>query len=148
MTEATLLLALRLIGGAVLLSFLFGLAWLVYRDLQVTSRVLLSEQGAQGHLRVVHTAEAGPPLDALYPMLTVTRIGRSPVNTIVLDDAFVSAEHAVLERREKRWWLEDLHSRNGTLLNDLPLSETAVVGTGDVITIGEVQLRIEAAGES
>ncbi|MFN2181963.1 MAG: FHA domain-containing protein, partial [Candidatus Promineifilaceae bacterium] len=64
-------------------------------------------------------------------------------NTIVLEDAFVSAEHALLARRDAQWWLEDLNSRNGTLLNDLPLGESTVVSAGDVITIGSVQLKIE-----
>jgi pSer/pThr/pTyr-binding forkhead associated (FHA) protein len=36
-----------------------------------------------------------------------------------------------------------LGSRNGTLLNDLPLKEAAVITTGDIITIGSTQLKVE-----
>jgi hypothetical protein len=36
-----------------------------------------------------------------------------------------------------------LGSRNGTLLNGMPLTETAVVSSGDMITIGTVQLKVE-----
>lgn len=148
MSESTLLLALRLLSGGLLFAFLAALAWLLYRDLQQTAQVVLSEQGAAGHLRVLQTTEHGPLVGTLFPLLAITRIGRAPGNTIILDDSFVSAEHALLTRREKRWWLEDLQSRNGTLLNDLPLTETAVVVSGDVITIGDVRLRLEPAGSS
>nr|MBP6804905.1 FHA domain-containing protein [Chloroflexota bacterium] len=40
-------------------------------------------------------------------------------------------------------WLEDLGSRNGTLLNGAPLVETAVISAGDVITIGGTDLKVE-----
>lgn len=148
MSEATLLLILRLLAGGLLFAFLAALAWLLYRDLQQTALAVQSEQGTQGHLRVLTTSLRGPAPDTLYPLLAVTRIGRAPGNTIVLDDDFVSAEHALLTRREKRWWLEDLGSRNGTLLNDLPLADTAVVVAGDIIAIGDVQLRVEPEGVS
>jgi hypothetical protein len=143
MNEATVLLMLRLASGALLLGFLGGLAWLVYQDLARTAAALAQEEEVRGNLRVVASSERGPALETLFPLLAETRIGRAPGNNIVLDDGFVSAEHALLSRREGRWWLEDLGSRNGTLLNDLPLEETAVVGVGDVITIGDVALRIE-----
>lgn len=144
MNEATILLILRLASGGLLLAFLGGLAWLVYQDLARTAVTLGREEaGAHGRLRVIATTERGPALETLLPLLPETRIGRAPGNHIVLDDSFVSAEHALLRRRDGRWWLADLDSRNGTLLNDLPLAETAVIAPGDVITIGEVALRLE-----
>ncbi|MCZ7666030.1 MAG: FHA domain-containing protein [Chloroflexi bacterium] len=73
----------------------------------------------------------------------LTSIGRAPSSTIVLDYTFISQEHALLMERGGQWWLEDLGSRNGTLLNGAPLTETAVVSSGDIITIGEVQLKLE-----
>jgi pSer/pThr/pTyr-binding forkhead associated (FHA) protein len=47
--------------------------------------------------------------------------------------------------RGQQWWLEDLNSRNGTLLNDVPLHEATVVSPGDIITIGSTHLKIEPA---
>ena len=43
------------------------------------------------------------------------------------------------------WWLEDLGSRNGTMLNDLKLVKPTPLAEGDVIGIGALRLRLEAA---
>jgi pSer/pThr/pTyr-binding forkhead associated (FHA) protein len=97
----------------------------------------------KGFLRVIASESGRPTVDMAYPLLPVTSIGRHSGNTIVLNDGFVSGRHAVLAQRESGWWLEDLGSRNGTLLNSLLLTDGAVVSAGDVITVGGVQLRIE-----
>ena len=52
----------------------------------------------------------------------------------------------LLAWRDGQWWLEDLGSRNGTVLNDAPLSDPTVISAGDVLTIGGVQLKLELPG--
>ncbi len=148
MNEALLLFALRLLSALTLLGFLTALAWLVYKDLVRGADGVREDVRAQGHLRVLASASETAAAGTIFPLLPVTRVGRAQSNTIVLEDAFVSAEHALLTRRERQWWLEDLQSRNGTLLNDLPVAEATIVSTGDVITIGSVQLKIEPSGIS
>ena len=145
MNSAILLLLLRILSALILLGFLATLAWLVYQDLRQASSRTVVGAGTQGHLRVLTSDSTTAGVGTIFPLLPVTRIGRAEHNTIVLEDAFVSAEHALLTHREKQWWLEDLNSRNGTLLNDLALTESTVVSTGDIITIGSVQLKIEPA---
>ena len=76
-----------------------------------------------------------------------TGLGRAPSNTVIVEDPFASNEHALLAYREDRWWLEDLGSRNGTLLNGERLRAPAIVATGDEIGIGGVRLRIELGAE-
>ncbi|MCA9923982.1 MAG: FHA domain-containing protein [Anaerolineales bacterium] len=137
------LLLLRLGGAALLLAFLGTIAWLIYQDMRVTSEMISQQGRQQGVLRVLMlNGEAAAP-GAQFPLLPVTSLGRSSNNTIVLDDTFASGEHALIVRRDGQWWLEDLGSRNGTLLNDVLLEETAVITTGDIITIGETSLKIE-----
>ena len=97
MSQATVLLMMRLASAALLLGFVGGLAWLVYQDLARTAAALALEQGVRGNLRVVTSSERGPALETLFPLLPETRIGRAPGNNIVLDDGFVSAEHALVE---------------------------------------------------
>ncbi len=72
----------------------------------------------------------------------VTSLGRSKQCTIVLDDTFVSSEHAVVAYRAGRWWLADRGSTNGTLLNGRPVQGEVGVNAADVIGIGDVQLRL------
>ena len=71
-------------------------------------------------------------------------IGRSATNTIVLEDNYISGEHALLARRGQQWWLHDLNSRNGTRLNGIMITEAVVVSPGDIITVGEIDLKMEA----
>ena len=72
----------------------------------------------------------------------VTSLGRSKQCTIVLDDTFVSSEHAVVAYRGGRWWLTDRGSTNGTLLNGRPVDGEVGVTGADVIGIGDVQLKL------
>jgi pSer/pThr/pTyr-binding forkhead associated (FHA) protein len=143
MSPAVVLLILRLVSAGLLLAFLGLFAWLIYRDLQVTTAVLQQKQQVAGQLRVIANELAAPAIDTLFPLRPLTSIGRSQSSQIVIDDGYVSQEHALLVERSGQWWLEDLGSRNGTLLNGVPLTETAVVSSGDVITIGSVQLKVE-----
>lgn len=143
MADGFMLFVLRLLGGILLFAFLAALAWLVYLDLRHDAVAMRAGQRSLGHLRVIASTADTAAAGTIFPLLPLTRIGRANSNTIVLEDSFVSAEHALLSRREQQWWLEDLGSRNGTLLNDLPLEEAAVVSAGDVITIGGIALKIE-----
>ena len=66
-------------------------------------------------------------------------IGRRPYNDIMLDDLTVSGEHAVLHASAGECVIHDLHSRNGTLVNGLPVMQRALVD-GDRIEIGIYRL--------
>ena len=146
MSAEIFLLVVRLGGAVLLLAFIGGIAWLLRQDIQLTAAALAQQNQPLGVVRLLREDEdATPTLDASFPLLSVTSIGRAATNLVVLDDAFASNEHALLTRRGSQWWLEDLGSRNGTMLNDVPLAETAVVSPGDVITIGNTKLMIEEA---
>ncbi|MCP4361389.1 MAG: FHA domain-containing protein [Chloroflexi bacterium] len=143
MNQAMILLMFRLVSGLLLLAFVGGIAWLIYRDMRVTAVSLESAQRPSGNLRVVANDDGNPAVDTLFPLYPVTSIGRANSNTVVLPDGFASAEHALVIRREGQWWLQDQGSRNGTLLNGVTVGETAVVSPGDIIAIGGTQLKLE-----
>jgi hypothetical protein len=71
------------------------------------------------------------------PRLT---IGRRPYNDIMLDDLTVSGEHALLLTRAGASVIEDLRSRNGTLVNDEPVIQRALLD-GDRIEVGIYRLQ-------
>jgi pSer/pThr/pTyr-binding forkhead associated (FHA) protein len=77
-----------------------------------------------------------------FPLRPLTSIGRSPTNSIVITDNFASSEHALISLRDGRWWLEDRNSRNGTLLNEEPISGSVIITDGDIISIGTTHLRL------
>lgn len=73
--------------------------------------------------------------------LSRLHIGRHGHNTIVLPDVHVSGVHAVLQRSESDWWIEDLGSTNGTWINGQRIS-TSILLPEDVLRIGRCTLRL------
>lgn len=65
-------------------------------------------------------------------------VGRSPQSDIVINDNFVSHNHARIYMLNNQYVLEDLGSANGTYLNDVRLDGNTYLQTGDIITIGTV----------
>ena len=143
MSPEIILLLLRLGGVVVLLAFFGFIGWTIYQDVRLTSEALAAQSQPLGRLIVVENPAGTPAVGTRYPLLPVTSIGRSSSNVIVLDDGYSSGQHSLITRRGELWWLEDLASRNGTLLNDALLVETAVLSIGDVITIGNIKLKLE-----
>jgi hypothetical protein len=137
----TILLALRALTALLLLAFLAALFVILWRDYRVAASAVEEGQRQRGRLVVVRSPDGAAGVS--YPLLPLTSLGRSPTNTIVLIDTFCSQEHALVTWRGGQWWLEDRNSSNGTLLNGEVVSEPVVVSTGDVITVGRVELKVE-----
>src|SRR5262245_19203056 len=67
-------------------------------------------------------------------------LGRHPECDIVLDVGAVSRQHAQIRRINGEYFIEDLHSRNGTLLNDAQVNTPTRLQPGDRLKICEVTL--------
>jgi len=70
--------------------------------------------------------------------------GRGADSTFRLESDIASREHAVVRLDGDTWYVEDLGSRNGTLLNGRRV-KTAALRPADVLTFGEsgIQIRIK-----
>lgn len=143
MNPAVILYIIRIASALLLLAFVGFIAWLVYREMRITEQSLAQESKPQGNLRVVASGDGEFAANAIIPLQPVTSLGRANGNTIILADGFASGQHALIAYRNGRWWIEDLDSRNGTLLNDVTVTETAVLTTGDIIAIGGSEFRVE-----
>ena len=64
-------------------------------------------------------------------------IGRSRDSDIFLPDQWLSRHHAEILRKDASFFLHDLGSKNGTLLNGEPVHGDRRLRHGDVITLGE-----------
>lgn len=142
MSPNTILLILRLLSAAVLLAFLIAITWLSYQDLKSSNYRPVELARTSGLIRIV-ASENPSDIGNQFILHPITSIGRSAGNTIVLEDDFASQEHALILLRGEQWLLEDLGSRNGTLLNDVPVATTTAVISGDVITVGRTSLKLE-----
>jgi adenylate cyclase len=87
---------------------------------------------------------------AVYELANTTSIGRSPGNQIILgEDNAVSRQHAMIRLQgEQEYYLIDLGSANGTLLNGKLLIGPTLLRTGDEIKIGETVMCFELIGPS
>jgi hypothetical protein len=143
------ILILRFAAAAILYLLLLGAVIVMWRDwravAQRSEQVRETAARALGRLVVIEGGKTELLPGQSFPLSVVTGMGRALSNTVIVEDAFSSSEHALLSLRNNRWWLEDLDSRNGTRLNGERLNAPAIVATGDEIGIGTVRLRLELA---
>jgi hypothetical protein len=69
-------------------------------------------------------------------------IGRSPDNSIRLDDGSVSGRHAELTLVAENCYLKDLGSTNGTLVNGQPVTDVQL-RAGDRVRFGKIEAVFE-----
>ena len=69
-------------------------------------------------------------------------IGRSPENSIRLDDTSVSSRHAEIVLVAENCYLKDLGSTNGTIVNGQPVTEVQL-RAGDRIRFGKTEASFE-----
>jgi hypothetical protein len=70
--------------------------------------------------------------------------GRGNNNDIPLpDDEYASSRHARFEPRRDGVWVEDIGSTNGTFVNGIRLTRERKLTPGDVVRVGETDLRFE-----
>jgi hypothetical protein len=96
-----------------------------------------------GRLVVVRSPalEEGDELSLDSSALLVGRGARNDVDLTA--DEYASSEHARIEPRRDGVWLEDVGSTNGTYLNGIQLTRAKRLTPGDVVRIGETELRYE-----
>jgi ferredoxin-NADP reductase len=70
-------------------------------------------------------------------------LGRMHDADVVIDNATVSTRHARIFRKEEDWYIQDLGSRNGTLINMKKVGDTPVLlRRNDHIRIASIDFRI------
>jgi pSer/pThr/pTyr-binding forkhead associated (FHA) protein len=148
------------IGFLVLLYlFIWAVVRSATRDLKVAPQesIVLSAQEAEslraqfqpalsaprGRLLVLHSPAL--QVGSTVEVAAATGFGRGAENAVRLDgDEFVSSRHAVLEPRPDGLWVEDAGSTNGTFVNGARVTTARLLAAGDVVRIGQTDLRVEA----
>jgi len=78
-----------------------------------------------------------------FPLAEEISIGRAPGCAVALPtDTFVSQVHARVFRRGDEYWVEDLGSTNGTLVNGRRLTGPAPLRKGDRLQVGRTVLEL------
>ena len=140
-------------AAAMRLLFVGGIYLFLFVVLRRTARELSVVAGGVGNaglgagqaaLVVLEGPGASVASGRVYPLVTDSVIGREPGLAVTLADPRVSAQHAELTYRHDQWWLRDLGSSNGTLLNGQPVHSVVAVRSGDVLQCAAVRLRFVA----
>jgi len=92
-------------------------------------------------------AERGGGLEAgaRYDLIGGLSIGRSKDSDVQIEDRYASGLHARVFERGGRYFVEDMSSTNGTLLNGATLKGEAELIDGDTVQIGDTEFRLEAS---
>ncbi len=153
----TTLLALKIAFLVLLYLFIWRIVRSAARDLRLPqeSMILAPQQAAAAGLLAQPSArETGrlvvlqsPALDEgdVYTLNShPLTIGRGATNDVSLrEDEYSSTRHARLEPRRDGVWIEDIGSTNGTFVNGIRLTRERRLVPGDVVRIGETDLRFE-----
>jgi pSer/pThr/pTyr-binding forkhead associated (FHA) protein len=141
------LFLLRIAAALLLLSVVAVIFFALWRDFRLVVVQTSAQRRIYGQLVELHVEEGeeteGAQTEIIHPLLPLTSIGRAPTNTIPIHDDFASAEHALIALRDGQWWLEDRHSRNGTLINGMPIINPIVITSGDIIGVGNHRFRVD-----
>ena len=138
------LFILRVVSSLLLLGLLVALFIILWWDFRSVALPPVTGRRVYGQLARVENVDGQYMKTGIqHELLPLTSLGRSPTNSIVVEDTFASGDHALIAMRGGRWWLEDRGSRNGTLLNDIPVNGPMILTHGDIIGIGAVKLRLE-----
>ncbi|MCP3145297.1 FHA domain-containing protein [Pyxidicoccus xibeiensis] len=75
-------------------------------------------------------------------------IGRATDNAICIPDTSVSRKHVMVRKMGSGWAVSDLGSGNGTLVNGDAIGDETPLANGDVVTLGDTELRFEDVANS
>jgi hypothetical protein len=140
------LLLLRLLFVLLLYFFLYQIARVTARELSALAVASAPPRPAESptvgaRFVVMDPGETTVDPGTIFPLQPLTVVGRRADCAIVIDDSFVSGEHAEVSHERGSWRIRDLNSTNGTLLNGTRLTIPADLRAGDVVQIGGVHLQ-------
>ncbi|MDQ2623096.1 MAG: FHA domain-containing protein [Actinomycetota bacterium] len=146
--------ALKFAFLAVLYLFLFWVATSARKDLRrTTESPAMSGQGSgdtygaggssvrDGWLVVERGGEIDP--GTRFDLFGGVTLGRSAEADVSFSDRYASGLHARVYSRGDRYFVEDMNSTNGTVLNGRPVDAEEELIDGSLIEIGDTAFRIE-----
>ena len=150
------LLVLKIAFLVVLYLFIWRIVRTASRDLRLPQESFILAPGAgspvhasrpgphTGRLVVVKSPDLDEGTDFELNSAQLT-IGRGLQNDLAIaTDEYASARHARFEPRQDGVWVQDLGSTNGTYLNGARLDRPRRLTVGDIVRVGDTDLRYEA----
>jgi FHA domain-containing protein len=146
------LLGLKIAFLVILYLFIWRIVRTASRDLRLPQEsFVLTPEGARdrrarrpaGRLVVLQSPSLSQGHALGIDSAAIT-VGRGGQNDVAIErDEFASASHARFTPQRDGVWLEDVGSTNGTFVNGEALPSPRKLVPGDVVRIGETELRYE-----
>jgi pSer/pThr/pTyr-binding forkhead associated (FHA) protein len=152
-TYESVLLALKIAFLVLLYLFIWRIVRTAARDLRLPQESFIlrpalaggaiGQSIRPGRLVVVQSGvlELGEEFELDSTALTIGRGGQNDVS--IEGDEYASARHVRVEPRRDGVWVHDLGSTNGTHVNGIRIDRPRKLVTGDVLRVGETELRFE-----
>ena len=137
-----ILLGLRILAALALYAFLGWALFLIWRSLNAQAELQKARNIIP--INLDETQSSGIKTHSFNQAEVL--IGRDSGCTLRLEDVAVSAYHARLSFHHNHWWIEDLSSKNGTLLNKEKLRTPTILMDGDIIQCGNAHLLVQLSG--
>jgi pSer/pThr/pTyr-binding forkhead associated (FHA) protein len=145
---------------ALKIAFLVLLYALIWRIVRTVSRDARAQPAQESFIMLPAAAAATPPAsgrlvvqespaldegDEIAIDSAPLTVGRGGQNDLAIDgDEFASSRHVRFEPRPDGIWVQDLGSTNGTYVNGIRIDGARRLASGDVVRVGETDLRFEA----
>ena len=151
----SVLLALKLAFLVLLYLFIWRIVRSAARDLRLPQEsMILAPSQVAGLVPSPQAHEIGRLVVVTSPELELgselaldthpLTIGRAANNDVPLaTDEYASGRHARIEPRRDGVWISDVGSTNGTYVNGVRLTAPRKLSPGDIVRIGETDLRFE-----
>jgi len=141
-------MAAKYILVVIIYVFIYKIVQLIYTDI----RMLMGRDSVAAllpHLKLMTPmgTKGAQSIAEIYPILRPeSLIGRSKKCLIVLPDPYVSSEHVRIDKVGDKFFVEDLESANGTLLNGKKLDRRVELKDGDKVSLGRIDLVFSEGG--
>ena len=141
--SAPILLALRILLAISLYAFLSLALYTLWRSLRSGSQERKEPEAPKLTLTLMDDKRQSREFQ--FDQAQVI-IGRDPASDLPIDDKTISSHHTRLFYKQGQWWVDDLQSTNGTLLNGETVEEPIVITDGDELRCGKVWIIISVEG--
>ncbi|MFU0824117.1 FHA domain-containing protein [Clostridium sp.] len=135
-------LVLRVLIIVIIYIIIFWALRIMYKDIKGGNRRRRASRQLGLEVIKVGDNKSNLKVGSVIPIHSKMTVGRKEDNLLVLHDQYVSGHHAVIFIKNNEYFIKDLDSTNGTLLNGTRLDKVLALNVDDEIIIGEYVFKV------
>ncbi|MCD4784002.1 MAG: FHA domain-containing protein [Candidatus Eremiobacteraeota bacterium] len=135
---------LRFLFLILLSLFLFEIMRILNRNMKESHRKNGTKKRRNAFLKLIAGEEyIGAKKGHVFRIKKQCSIGRDNENNIVIEDPFSSNFHSIIVEKNRKYYLSDMDSKNGTVHNGIQTSGKILLEEGDMIEVGHMKFKFE-----